>query len=213
MTTRTSHPMRLMPRTRWAISLAVLACVSLALHAAFAGKAEFQRSKPHVNVKPVGPIELEPIADAALTGEEASDRETPCPCLDGGEGPVDEGSPVKVLKLLDPPLSPEALWDGVDIALVEADLPGLERGDYLIRVYAFEDLVYSSLVDRRGKEIPLETHDFSIGDPGVVEACGAGSSCGDITPHPDGTLSRTCCVAIACSNGFLWTGCFTATVP
>lgn len=157
---------------------------------------------------------LAPVADRPLAvDDDTKDWESPCPCRSGGGERDDDGeAPFEVIKFLHPRFSEESLWKGTDLALVYADVPGLEPDFYLLRVYAFGDEVLSTLVDRHGDEIPLETRGFSIGEPGYVEACTGGGDC-DVVPNPDGTLTKVCCYFISCSNGFVWFGCFSTDSP
>jgi hypothetical protein len=103
------------------------------------------------------------------------------------------------------------LESGVDLAAVFIRFPssGIRPGFYLLRATLVGDDAQLTLVDRQGRVGgTLDTEFRIVPDPQPGD-CGSGISC-EIVPHDDGTVTKTCCSAVACS-GFIFVGCVSAT--
>ena len=99
--------------------------------------------------------------------------------------------------------------DGMTLAVAYLSAPGkIKSGIYLIQ--ASDQAFWIVAQDGSDDRVDLDPQ-ISISDDGhKILSCGTGTSC-EITPLPGGpTIEKTCCVAIACTNGFLWTGCWTS---
>lgn len=98
--------------------------------------------------------------------DESREQQSPCGC--GGDAAENDAGPFRIVEFLYPRWSAEGLREGEDVAVVYADLAGLQQDFYMLRVYASGEKAFASLVDRRGAEFPFAATFAFAGKRGVA---------------------------------------------